>query len=66
MSKKIKGLIDAEIFTTDEGFVAIEQGSDDKPTVSVVLLSADQLPGVIDALRDCYEHRAEWQEPIKE
>jgi hypothetical protein len=65
MSTKIKGLIDAEIFTTDDGFVAIQQGSD-TPAASAVLLSADQLPAVIDALRTCYERRAEWQEPIKE
>jgi hypothetical protein len=65
MSTTIKGLIDAEIFTTDDGFVAIQQGGDTS-TPTVVLLSADQLPSVVDALQDCYERRAEWQEPIKE
>jgi hypothetical protein len=54
-------MIETEIYTTDDGFVAIEQPND-----TVVLLSADQLLAVIRELQSCYDNRAEWQEPARE
>jgi hypothetical protein len=61
MSTKIKGMVETEIYTTDDGFVAIEQPND-----TVVLLSADQLLSVIRELQAYYDNRAEWQEPPRE
>jgi hypothetical protein len=61
MSTKIRGMVETEIYTTDDGLVAIEQPND-----TVVLLSADQLLLVIRELQSCYDNRAEWQEPTRE
>ena len=61
MSTKIAGMVETEIYTTDDGFVAIEQPND-----TVVLPSADQLLAVIRELQSCYDNRAEWQEPTRE
>jgi hypothetical protein len=55
------GLVETEIYTTDDGFVAIEQ-----PNNTVVLLSVDQLLAVIRELQACYDDRSEWQEPARE
>jgi hypothetical protein len=60
----IKGVIDTEIFTTDDGFVAIQQ-TNRNDGVTSVLLSPDQLPAVIDTLRDYHQHRRQWQEPTR-
>jgi hypothetical protein len=61
MGTKITGMVETEIYTTDDGFVAIEQPND-----TVVLLSADQLLAVIRELQACYDNRGEWQEPARE
>jgi hypothetical protein len=61
MGTKITGMVETEIYTTDDGFVAIEQPND-----TVVLLSADQLLAIIRELQSCYDNRAEWQERTRE
>jgi hypothetical protein len=61
MGTKILGLVETEIYTTDDGLVAIEQPND-----TVVLLSVDQLLAVIRELQACYDNRSEWQEPARE
>jgi hypothetical protein len=61
MNTKITGMNETEIYTTDDGFVAIEQPND-----NVVLLSVDQLLAVISELQACYDDRATWQEPPRE
>jgi hypothetical protein len=61
MGTKITGFVETEIYTTDDGFVAIEQPND-----TVVLLSVDQLLAVIRELQACYDDRSEWQEPARE
>lgn len=60
----ISGVIDTEIFTTDDGFVAIQQ-SRRNDSVTSVLLSPDQLLAVIEQLRKCHDQRRQWQEPMR-
>ena len=60
ITTRIEGTIETAIYTTDDGYVAIEQLND-----TVVLLSSDQLVEVIRKLEACYYNRAHWQEPIR-
>ena len=57
MTTVIEGPYETRIYPTDDGLLAIQQRSD-----IVVLLSADELPGVIRELRAYYDTRARWQE----
>ena len=57
MSAVLEGMLDTEIYPTDDALLAIKQAND-----IVVLLSVDQLLGVINELRAYYETRAQWQE----
>jgi len=57
MSNVLQGMLDTEIYPTDDGLLAIEQAND-----IVVLLSVDQLLTVINELRAYYDARAQWQE----
>jgi hypothetical protein len=57
MSTVAGGMFSTEIYVTDDGLLAIEQESD-----VVVLLSADDLPLVIEKLSTYYEGRASWRE----
>ena len=57
MSTVLEGMLDTEIYPTDDGLLAIEQAND-----TVVLLSVDQLLAVINELRAYYDTRAQWQE----
>jgi hypothetical protein len=50
-------MVETEIYTTDDGFVAIEQPND-----TIVLLSAKtSLSPSIKELQACYDNRAEWR-----
>lgn len=60
MSKNIGGVFSTKVYTVEDGFVAIEQGSD-----TTVLLSPDELLTVIRELQAQYEKRAQWQEPTR-
>lgn len=58
MWKQIGGVLETEIYTIDDGFVAIEQAQD-----TVVVLAPDELLTVIRELQAYYDNRARWQEP---
>jgi hypothetical protein len=58
MSANTEGAAHPKIYTTPDGHVAIEQSTD-----SVVVLSADQILGVIKELHACYDYCAAWKEP---
>lgn len=60
MRTTIGGVFATEIYTIDDGFLAIEQASG-----NVVLLAPDEVLGVIEELQAHYDRRAEWQEPIR-
>jgi hypothetical protein len=60
MSNVLEGMLDTEIYPTDDGLLAIEQADD-----IVVLLSVDQLLTVINELRVYYDARAQWQEATR-
>jgi len=57
MSTLIEGTFETQLYATDDGLLAIEQAKD-----VVVLLSADQLPRLIEQLRAYYDSRASWDE----
>ena len=57
MSIVLEGMFETEIYSTDDGLLAIEQ-----PNNTVVLLSAEQLLAVIQKLRAYYDTRTQWQE----
>ena len=54
----IGGVLSTEIYSIDDGFVAIEQAQD-----AVVLLAPDELLIVIRELQAYYDTRRRWQEP---
>ncbi|HEX5049014.1 MAG TPA: hypothetical protein VFX89_18025 [Gammaproteobacteria bacterium] len=58
MRTRIGGVLATEIYTIDDGFVAIEQAAD-----AVVLLAPDELLLIIKELQTYYEARTRWQEP---
>jgi hypothetical protein len=58
MQTKIGGVLDTQIYSIDDGLVAIEQARD-----TVVLLAADELLMIIRELQAYYDARARWQEP---
>ena len=58
MRTRIGGVLETEIYTIDDGFVAIEQAE-----AAVVLLAPDELLVIIRQLQAYYETRARWQEP---
>ena len=58
MRTNIGGVLDTEIYTIDDGFVAIEQAEG-----SVVLLAPDELLVIIRELQAYYATRTRWQEP---
>ena len=60
MSTAVEGLFATEIYPTDDGLLAIEQPND-----IVVLLAADDIPAVMEALRAYYDARATWQEATR-
>jgi hypothetical protein len=49
--------IPTKVYTTEDGFAAIEQSKD-----SIVLLSADQILAVIKELHVCYDYCAAWKD----
>jgi hypothetical protein len=57
MNMPLEGLLEIEIYPTEEGLLAIKQADE-----VVVLLSPDQLPAVIEELRSYYDTRAQWRE----
>jgi hypothetical protein len=58
MRMKIGGVLETELYTIDDGFIAIEQLQD-----TVVLLAADELLTIIRELQAYYDARTGWQEP---
>jgi hypothetical protein len=58
MSDKTDTQVPTKVYTTEEGFVAIEQS-----TSAVVLLSAEQILTVIKQLHVCYDYCAAWKSP---
>jgi hypothetical protein len=58
MQNKIGGVLDTQIYSIDDGFVAIEQAQG-----TVVLLAADELLMIIRELQAYYDTRVRWQEP---
>jgi hypothetical protein len=58
MWTKIGGVLETEIYSIDDGFVAIEQAKD-----AVVLLAPDELLVIIRELQSYYDSRIRWQEP---
>jgi hypothetical protein len=58
MRTRIGGVLATEIYSIDDGFVAIEQAQD-----AVVLLAPDELLVIIRELQAYYDARVEWQEP---
>jgi len=59
MRTTIDGAFATEIYPTEDGYLAIEQAS-----APPVLLAADEVLAVIEALQAHYERRAQWQEAI--
>jgi hypothetical protein len=57
MRANIGGVLATEIYTIEDGFIAIEQAQD-----TVVLLAADELLVVIRELQAYYDSRVRWQE----
>jgi hypothetical protein len=60
MTKNIGGVFATKVYAVEDGFVAIEQGSD-----KTVLLAPDELLTVIKELQAQYDKRAQWQEPTR-
>jgi hypothetical protein len=60
MRSKIGGVLDTEIYSIDDGFVAIEQAQQ-----VIVLLAPDELLMIIRELQAYYETRRAWQEPTR-
>jgi hypothetical protein len=61
----IEGAIETQIYTTEGGYVALKQpreGSDD----AICLLTADQLPEIIERLQGLYADRKRWEEAAAE
>ncbi len=58
MRANIGGVLATEIYSIDDGFVAIEQAQD-----TVVLLAPDELLTIIRELQAFYDSRTRWQEP---
>lgn len=62
---KIDGTIETQIYTTEGGYVALKQskeGSDD----AICLLTADQLPEIVERLQALYKERKRWEEAAAE
>jgi hypothetical protein len=58
MWTKIGGVLETEIYSIDDGFVAIEQARD-----TVVVLAPDELLMIIRELQAYYDTRVRWQNP---
>ena len=66
MRKKIRGgSVETAIYTTEGGYVAIEQQAAPDQT-AVCLLSADQLPELLRELQALYDDRKTWEEAAVE
>jgi hypothetical protein len=59
MQTRIGGVLETEIYSIDDGFVAIEQARD-----TVVLLAPDELLLIIRELQAYYDSRIRWQDPM--
>ena len=63
--ERIDGTIETQIYTTEGGYVALKQareGDDD----AICLLTADQLPEIIERLQALYRERKRWEEAAAE
>jgi hypothetical protein len=58
MRTKIGGVLETEVYSIDDGLVAIEQVQN-----TVVLVAADDLLRVIRELQAFYDGRTRWQDP---
>lgn len=67
MRKEIKGgSVETEIYTTEGGYVAIQQPAPTAAEQQICLLSADQLPQLIHELQALYDDRKSWEEAAVE
>jgi hypothetical protein len=57
---KIRGSYETNIDTTQGGYIRIEQPDPMGDDPMIVLLSADQLPKVIEELQALYDDRESW------
>jgi hypothetical protein len=64
--RTIDGQIRIDIYTTEEGYVALKQASELEGADSLCLLSVDQLPGVIRELQALYADRRSWADATPE
>jgi len=58
MRNNLGGVLATEIYSTEDGFVVIEQTDE-----TAVMLAPDELLVVIRELQAYYDDRARWQEP---
>ena len=58
MQSNLGGVLATEIYSTEDGFVVIEQADE-----AAVMLAPDELLVVIRKLQAYYDERERWQEP---
>lgn len=67
MRRRIEGgSVETEIYTTEGGYVAIQQPAPTAAEQQICLLSADQLPQLIRELQTLYDDRKSWEEAAVE
>jgi hypothetical protein len=64
--RTIDGQIRIDIYTTEDGYVALKQMSQVEGADSLCLLSVDQIPGVIRELQALYANRQSWADAMPE
>jgi hypothetical protein len=60
------GSVETVIYTTEGGYVAIQQPAQAASHEQICLLSADQLPQLIRELQTLYDNRKTWEEAAVE
>jgi hypothetical protein len=67
MRTKISGgAVETALYTTEGGYVAIQQPASAADEQQICLLSADQLPELIRELQTLYDNRRSWEEAAVE
>jgi hypothetical protein len=64
--RTIGGLIETDIYTTEDGLVALKQPGQAGRDDGLCLLSVDQLPEIIGELQALYADRQRWAEAPRE
>jgi hypothetical protein len=65
MGIKLPAAYETEIYVSDGDYVAIKQANGVGDEDVVVILTADQLPHVIQELQTLWEKRVEWSKPVQ-